>query len=263
MVNSKQRRETYRGLWVLMLVFLAGAAAQAQQSYVGRYDAYAGFADLESPALGLNQTGYHFQVGMNMRSWMAMGFDYTNADGTMILTPSELPAGPQQQEIYGYINACVPGGTGIPPSPGNPGCLPGSLPAGYQLRVSTDSFLQEFAMGPVFNYRHFSRVTLFTHPSLGAFRIRATPHGTDPFALGVVYALTSGTGTKLDWTGFYGGALGMDYNVTKHLALRAQWDMVYQHPFNDILANGFWTERYSFGPNFQFGRNILSPHAKK
>jgi hypothetical protein len=230
-----------------MLVFLAGAAAQAQQSYVGRYDAYAGFADLESPALGLNQTGYHIQLGMNMRSWMAAGFDYTNANGTMILTPNELPTA-QAQTVAGeiaYLESI------------------GSLPPGYALRVNTDSFLQEFAMGPVFNYRHFSRLTLFTHPSLGAFRIRATPHGTDPFALAVVSKLTSGTGIKLDWTGFYGGALGMDYNVTKHLALRAQWDMVYQHPFNDILANGFWTERYSFGPNFQFGRNILSPHAKK
>jgi len=31
------------------------------------------------------------------------------------------------------------------------------------------------------------------------------------------------------------------------------------HPFDDILANGFWIIRYSVGLNLHFGRNILAP----
>jgi hypothetical protein len=233
------------GLWGLALAIVAGTSAYAQQSYVSRYDFYAGFADVESPALGLNQTGFHLQAGINPRPWYSLGADYTNARGSMVLTPNELPSAAQTQllnEIAELEALHI-------------------LPPNYALRVPTDAYLQSFAMGPQFNYRHFSRVTLFTHPSLGAFRESAYPHGQDDFALGVVSALTHNTGIKIDWTGFYGGAAGAEFNLTKHIGARAMVDMIYQHPFNDILANGFWTERYSVGLAYHFGPNILG--AKK
>jgi hypothetical protein len=222
-------------------------AVLAQQDYIGRFDVYAGFADLESSALGLNQSGYHIQVGMNPRPWYSVGFDYTNANGSMVLTPNELPTA-LQQLVAGEIGALE---------------AEGALPANYALRVNTDASLQSYAMGPQFNYRHFRRVTPFTHPSLGAFREQAWPHGTDPFAVAVVSNLTGGSFTKTDWTGFYGFAGGADIAITRHFGLRAQADFVWQHPFNDIMANGFWTERYSFGPSYHFGRNILNPRKPK
>jgi hypothetical protein len=66
----------------ILLVNLAAAFAQAQQSYVGRYDAYVGFADLYTPELGLNQTGFHTQVGINPRTWYSVGFDYSVSTGS-------------------------------------------------------------------------------------------------------------------------------------------------------------------------------------
>jgi hypothetical protein len=267
MASKEQCSSANLSLWGLGLLLLAAPVAFAQQSaepapqaqqnaaptvfaqqeYVSRYDVYAGFADVESPAIGLNQTGYHIQVGLNPRPWYSMGFDYTNASGSMIITPNELPTA-QQQVIDGEISALE---------------AEGALPANYALRVNTDASLQSYAMGPQFNFRHFRRVTIFTHPSFGAFREQAWPHGTDPFALAVVSEMTHGTGTKIDWTGFYGFAGGMDITITRHFGLRAQADFVWQHPFNDVMANGFWTERYSFGPSYHFGRNILNARKSK
>ncbi len=277
MASEKQCSPSYLGLWRLGLLLLAApvvfaqqiatpaapaqqAAAPAafgQQEYVGRFDVYAGYADLESPAIGLNQTGYHIQVGINPRPWYSMGFDYTNANGSMVITPSELPAA-EGTALLAEILACEPSGTGI-----SGVCSPGALPTGYQLRVNTGAFLQSFAMGPQFNYRHFKRVTIFAHPSLGAFREHVWVHPTDPFALAVASTLTNGTGAMIDWTGFYGGAGGADIAITRHIGLRAQMDVIWQHPFNDVLANGFWTERYSFGPSYHFGRNVVNAHKSK
>jgi hypothetical protein len=33
-------------------------------------------------------------------------------------------------------------------------------------------------------------------------------------------------------------------------------EVVWNHPFSDILTDGRWTFRYSVGPSFQFGRNV-------
>ena len=40
-------------------------------------------------------------------------------------------------------------------------------------------------------------------------------------------------------------------------AIRAQSDLVYWNLFNDLLAHGSWTARYSVGLTYRFGRNIL------
>jgi hypothetical protein len=63
-------------------------------------------------------------------------------------------------------------------------------------------------------------------------------------------------GYKTDWTGFYGVGGGVDLKVNHWLGVRGQMDAVYNHPFNDILADGRWTFRYSVGPSIHFGRDI-------
>jgi hypothetical protein len=219
--------------------FFSVPSAKAQQSYVSRYDVYAGFADIDSPALGLNEKGFHAQVGMNPKRWLSFGGDYSVATGSELLTTDLLPKALQAQ-----INGAQAQYIAL-----------GLLPANYHLAVPTDASTQTFAFGPQLAYRHFSKLTLFLRPSLGGLRERAVPHAADGFQKVIVAGLAP-AGYKLDWTGFYGIGGGGDLSLSKHVGLRAQMDFVYNHPFNDILANGRWTFRYSIGPSFHFGRDV-------
>jgi hypothetical protein len=224
-----------------LLLLLFATPIQAQQTYISRYDAYAGFTDLYTPELGLNQTGFHTQVGINPRTWLSVGFDYSISTGDELLTTPLLTPTLQTQ-----VNAAQAAYIAA-----------GLLPPNYRLAVSTDATTHTFALGPQLAYRHFTRATLFVRPSLGALRERATPHPADPFATAVAKELAP-AGYKQDWTGFYGVGGGGDIVVTKHLGLRLQIDIVYDHPFNDILANGRWTYRFAVGPSFHMGRNIAT-----
>ena len=232
--------QPYICLLLLLTTLVAFRDAHAQQMTISRYDIYTGFSSINSPALGLSQPGFHTQAGVNMRPWYSLGFDYSAASGSEILKPDLLPAA-LQTEIAGAEELYT---------------AEGLLPSGYQLAIKTDAFTQTFAAGPQLMYRHFDKATFFVRPSLGALRERATPHPADTFATAIAQQLAP-SGSKLDWTGFYGVGGGADYKVTRHFGIRAQMDVVYNHPFNDILANGRWTFRYSVGPSFHFGHNIL------
>ena len=223
---------------VAVLVASPAMPTQAQQSYVSRYDVYAGFADIDSPALGLNEHGFHVQAGMNPRRWLSFGGDYSKASGSQLLTTGLLPTALQTQ-----INGAQAGFIAL-----------GLLPPTYHLAVPTDAFTQTFAFGPQLVDRHHSRFTLFLRPSLGALRERAVPHPADPFQAVIVKQLAP-AGSKTDWTGFYGVGGGGEVGLSRHVGIRAQIDIVYNHPFNDILANGRWTFRYSVGPSLHFGSN--------
>jgi len=207
-------------------VWLLPTLVRAQQPAFSRYDAYVGFAVIDSPALGLDEhNGFHAQAGMNPRRWLSLGGDYSEASGSEMLTTDLLPAATQamvnaaQQQ---YINFGVIAAT------------------------------QTFAFGPQLACRHYSKVTFFLRPSLGALRERAVPHPADAFQTVIVAGLAP-AGFKLDWTGFYGIGGGGEVAMNRHFGLRAQMDFVYNHPFNDILANGRWTFRYSVGPSFHWG----------
>jgi hypothetical protein len=169
----------------------------AQQTDVRQYSIYNGFTYFETPALNLAEHGYHLQVGRNMKTWVAIGFDYSIVSGHNSLTPDVLkPALRTQleQEIEFLISV-------------------GLLPPGYQLVVPTDAFSQTFALGPQFEFRHYKPVTLFVRPSLGAIRQKVTPHPTDPFATQVVETLVpSGkkpTGRR--FTALAEGSTGMQH----------------------------------------------------
>jgi hypothetical protein len=220
-------------------LFAFVAPSFAQQDYVGLFDVYSGFTYLDSPSVNLAQRGYHLQVGVNPKTWYALGFDYSISTGHSALGPSELTTALQQQ-LGATFRQLVAAGI-IPPT--------------YQLIVPFDSTTQTFAAGPQLEIRHFSAVTLFVRPSIGAIHEVATLHGNDPIAAGIVQQLAP-SGQKSDWTPFYGFGGGVDWNVSRHFSIRMQADFVHNHLFSDVLRESRNTVRLSIGPAFHFGRNV-------
>jgi len=212
-------------------LLLLSSLAIGQQTYVTRYDAFVGYTFLDSPHVSLFENGTHFQFGVRPKTWYSLGLDYSLSAGDLTLTPNLLLTSLQQQ-------------------------LSKELPPGYNLSVTSHSRTQTFAGGPQFSYRHYSKVTLFVRPSFGAIYERATPHPSGAIATLVVEQLAP-SGYKTDWTAFYGFGGGADLLFSKHVALRVQADLVYDHLFSDLLKDGRLTTRFSIGPCFNFGKNIL------
>ncbi len=231
----------HAGVVVFAALFslLVLSPANAQQKYVSRFDAFGGYAFLDSPHVGLFENGFQFQVGVRPKTWYSLGFDYSISEGSLTLTPNLLTDALQQQ-LAAQFQALA---------------LAGLIPPGYTLSVPTHSRTQTFAAGPQLAYRHFSHVTLFIRPSIGAIYEVATPNPGDPIATAVVAQLAP-SGRKTDWTGFYGFGGGVDYLFSKHVGLRIQADLVYDHLFSDLLKDGRLTTRFSIGPCFNFGKNI-------
>src|ERR1035441_3264052 len=83
--------------------------SKAQQSYIGRYDTYAGFAVIDSPMLGLDEhNGFHAQAGINPRRWLSIGGDYSEGTGSQLLTTNLLPAALQAQINAAQVQLGLP-----------------------------------------------------------------------------------------------------------------------------------------------------------
>jgi len=212
----------------------------AQQDYVGRFDLYNGFAWFDSPSAKLQERGYHLQAGVNLKTWLAVGFDYSVVTGSLTLTPDLLKPSLANQIAAQLAQLAAAG----------------LLPAGYQVAVPTGSTTDTFAAGPQLEYRHFRRITLFIHPSIGAIYESATPHPGDPISAGIVAQLAP-SGKKTDWEAFYGVGGGADLNFMRYFSIRLQADYVHNDLFSDILKESRNTVRLSVGPAFRFGKNIV------
>lgn len=226
-------------LLALLTPFFA-ASASAQQSYVGLFDLYGGFTYFDSPNLNLDQRGFHIQGGVNARTWLAFGFDYSRATGNTDITPSELKTS-LQQTLGAQLTGLVAEGV-IPPT--------------YSLVVPFNATTQTFAAGPQIMFRHWSAVTLFVRPSIGAIHETANLYSTDPIAEAIVLQLAP-TGQKQDWTAFYGFGGGAEFNFGSHFSLRMQADFVHSDLFSDVLKSGRNTTRLSIGPAVHLGKNIV------
>src|ERR1700738_1234121 len=201
--------------WTLVLMFTAvslfmTSAASAQQAYVSRYDAFAGYTFLDSPHLGLFENGFQFQAGVRPKTWYSLGFDYSISTGDLTLTPNLLTTALQQQ-LAAQLQQLAAAGL---------------LPAGFTLSVPAHSRTQTFAAGPQLAYRHFSRITLFVRPSIGAIHEVATPHPTNAIAAPIAKQLVP-SGQKTDWTGFYGFGGGADVLFSKHVGLGGEGALLY------------------------------------
>jgi len=245
MFNSKTMRpETAWRRFVIpaLTLMLLASPCFGQQTYVTRYDAFAGYTFLDSPAISLFENGFHTQFGVRATTWVSFGVDYSISAGNLTLTQNLLT--PQlQQQLAAQLAPLVAAGI-IPPN--------------YSLVVPTHSRTQTITGGPQLAYRHFKQVTLFIRPSIGLIHELATPqpNPNDPVAVGVVKQLVP-SGQKSDNTWFYGFGGGADFIFSKHVALRVQSDLVWDHLFSDLLQNGRWTVRFSVGPCFNFGKNIV------
>ncbi len=226
---------------IVASVFLLAPPATGQQTYIGRYDVFGGYTYLDSRQIKLGENGFHFQSGMRVRSWLTLGFDYSISKGSTSLTPNLLTTALQQQ--LGAQLAQL--------------AAAGEIPQGYMLSVPIDSTTQTFAAGPQVSWHGWEPATLFIRPSFGAIYENATthPNTADPVAVAITAQLAP-SGRKEDWTPFYGFGGGADFNVTTHLAVRVQADLVHDHLFSDLLKNGRNTVRFSIGPAWQFGRNV-------
>jgi hypothetical protein len=222
------------------LFLLPASQAFGQQTYVGRYDVFAGFSFLDSPHINLWERGFQTQAGYRARSWLTFGFDYSVVTGHTSLTPDLLTDSVRQQ-LAGFFAQLA---------------AAGRLPPGYALTVPIDSTTQNFAAGPQISWHRWRPVTLFIRPSIGAIYEKAVPHATDAITT-VVIAQLAPSGRKTDWTGFYGFGGGFDLNITEHLAVRIQADFVHDHLFSDLLKDGRNTVRVGIGPAFQFGHNVM------
>lgn len=219
---------------------LVCSPAFGQQDYVSRFDVYGGFGYLDSPKFHLAERGFHLQAGLNLRTWLAFGFDYSIFTGNTDLHAGDLTNTLQQQLTAQFT----------------PLVLAGIIPPTYQLDAPIDSTTHTFALGPQLMIRHWKPVTLFVRPSIGAIHEIATPHYTDPIETQVIHQLAP-SGKATDWTGFYGFGGGAEINMARHFSLRLQADYVRNHLFSDLLRDSRNTYRLSIGPAFHFGPNIV------
>jgi hypothetical protein len=239
LTTQKMQKRYANAILSIVALFLLAMPVVAQQTYVTRFDAFAGYTYLNSPAVSLPEHGAHFQVGVRPKTWVSFGFDFAVASGDLTLTPPLL-LDSLQQSLGAQLGALA---------------AAGRLPANYSLSVRAHSQTQTFAAGPQFALRRWKPITLFLRPSIGIMRETATPKPADAIAKGIVAQLAP-SGEKKDRVIFYGFGGGVDFNFTRHVALRVQADLVRDHLFDDLIKKSRGTVRFSFGPAFNFGKNI-------
>ena len=144
-----------------VLVLLMSISAFAQQDYVGRFSAFGGYSFLNSPKLNLFENGFDGTFGVNIKRWIAFGFDFSIFTGGSSLVPSDLNASAQQQLAPVLV----------------------LLPPGATISVPFDAKTSTYAIGPQINIRKLKKVTFLVRPALGALHEDVTGE-TDESATG-------------------------------------------------------------------------------
>jgi hypothetical protein len=216
----------------LAILFFACSVAFAQQEYVGRYDAFAGFSYLHSPKINLAGRGFNGQFGINKNRWLALGADYSLFVGHSAFTPGELTPAIQAQ-----LAPFLP--------------LLGPNPA-----IQFDATTYTFTAGPQVNFRQLKWATFFVRPALGGMHQSANLKPT-PIQSLLLQGLGKGT-KQTDLQLFYGVGGGFDINTSDHVALRVGLDLVHVNLFKGLLAEGRNNLRISVGPSFRFGPNVVA-----
>jgi hypothetical protein len=229
---------------VIGILLLLSFPLAAQQSYVSRFDAYGGYGFLNSPAVSLFEHGFAVQAGFRPKTWMSFGVDYTFATGDLTIRPDQL-----LPDLQAKLHNGIVAGVGA-----------GKLPASYpysSMSVSAHSKTQTIAIGPQLAYRRLSKATLFFRPVYaGIMHEAATPQPQDAVVKALVSNLITEP-TKTNNVLFIGFGGGFDILFGHHFAWRTQADLVYDHLFKDLMTDGRITTRFSCGPAYNFGPNIV------
>ncbi len=226
-----------RVIVLCLFLLLCVVSAFPQQDYVGRFDAYGGYSFLTTPKLNLFERGFHGQFGVNWKTWLAVGGDFSVFNGHSSLWPFMLePA--KQAQLAQAIGAM------------------GGLPPGYSLYVPYNVTTYTFTVGPQINIRKLKYVTFFIHPSLGGMHQDTGTKPADPIQKAVVAGLLGSTTDTSDTVVFWGVGGGIDLNVHKNVSLRFTTDIVHTSLYSDMLNGGQNNVRFSVGPAFHFGKNI-------
>jgi len=218
---------------LLLLLFLP-ACAFAQQDYVSRFDTFAGYSYFSSPKLNLVERGFNGEFGVNVKRWMALGVDFSIFDGHTSLMPGELNKNLQAQ---------------LAP-------ILGALPPGTVVSVPYDARTYTLSGGPQINIRHWKPVTLFVRPAFGVLHEDVTAKPNTPLTTLLVANLLGPSGQKDDTVIFYGFGGGIDFNLSRHFAIRTAADFVHTHLFGHLLNGGRNSVRVSVGPAFRWGGNV-------
>ena len=220
---------------VLSFVLLTSLTCFAQQTDVLRYSAFGAFSYLSTPSLNLTQRGFDGDFGVNVRSWLTLGGDFSYANGHSSLRPSDLNAA-TQAKLAPFLPL---------------------LPPGFVLAVPYNSSTYTYEAGPQFNYRRLKKVTFFARPALGALHANFTAKPTDPITTAIVSGLLNGSTSKSDTVVFYGFGGGITWEATPHFGIRVATDLVHYNFFSNLLNGGRNSVRVTMGTKFSFGKNIL------
>ncbi|MGC2111683.1 MAG: hypothetical protein WA655_19360 [Candidatus Korobacteraceae bacterium] len=229
---------------VILFVAFASLTCLSQQTDVLRYSAFTAFSYLSTPSLNLTQRGFDADFGVNLRSWLTVGGDFSYGGGHSTLVPTEL-----SQSARASLAPILP-----------------LLPPGFALAVPYNSTTYTYEAGPQFNYRHFKHVTLFARPALGALHasFTAKPGNCNQPQLNcaailtqIVSGLVGPSLSNSDTVVFYGFGGGITWEATPHFGLRVATDFVHFNYFSNLLDGGRNSVRVTIGTKFNFGKNII------
>jgi len=130
---------------VFLLVLLTSLTCFSQQTDIPQFSAFGAFSYLATPSLNLTQRGFDGDFGVNLRSWLTLGGDFSYNSGHSSIVPNDLNAATQAK-----LAPFLP-----------------FLPPGYVISIPYNSATYTYEAGPQFNYRGFKKVTLFVRPALG------------------------------------------------------------------------------------------------
>ena len=221
----------------VLALFLLSTALPcfSQQTDIRQFSSFGAFSYLSTPSLNLTQRGFDGDFGVNLRSWLTFGSDFSYANGSSSLLPHDLNSA-TQAKLAPFLPL---------------------LPPGFVLAVPYNSSTYTYEAGPQFNYRRLKMVTFFARPALGALHANFTAKPNDPVTAAIVSGLLNGKTSNSDTVVFYGFGGGITWEITPQFGLRVASDFVHYDFFSNLLNGGRNSARLVVGTKFSFGKNIL------
>jgi hypothetical protein len=220
---------------IMLFIVPTSIAAFSQQTDVTQFAILGAYSYFSTPSLNSAQRGFDGELGINVRSWLTLGGDFSYSSGHSSLVPSELSL-----TVQAELAPIIP-----------------HLPPGFMLAVPYDSATYTYEVGPQFNYRRLKKVTFFARPALGALHAKFATKPDNPLLQEIVAGLVGPALGKSDTTVFYGFGGGISWELTPHFGIGITSDFIHYHFFSDLLDGGRNSVRFAVGTKVGFGKNII------